>query len=202
MPINNNHLYRILITRSKQTNKRREMRRAVREEVGLMLWWLRADLRSVGPPTSKMYLRVEYRSTCYECFNATVRPFSFFSSCHFILFSSLVVYILTSVEKIFNAARARARESAVEDVKNDRRYDSSEIQRRLRNNSLTHRRAKYPVCEFVHLQPINYEYRPEDCSLSGAYSFVGGRVGKRGKEFAFRGDFHGAILSRDDVHDR
>lgn len=81
MPINNNHLYRILITRSKQTNKRREMRRAVREEVGLMLWWLRADLRSVGPPTSKMYLRAEYRSTCYECFNATVRPSSFFSPC-------------------------------------------------------------------------------------------------------------------------
>jgi len=80
MPINNNHLYRILITRSKQTNKRREMRRAVREEVGLMLWWLRADLRSVGPPTSKMYLRAEYRSTCYECFNATVHPYSFFSS--------------------------------------------------------------------------------------------------------------------------
>lgn len=80
MPINNNHLYRILITRSKQTNKRREMRRAVREEVGLMLWWLRADLRSVGPPTSKMYLRAEYRSTCYECFNATVRPSFVFSS--------------------------------------------------------------------------------------------------------------------------
>lgn len=78
MPINNNHLYRILITRSKQTNKRREMRRAVREEVSLMLWWLRADLRSVGPPTSKMYLRAEYRSTCYECFNATVHPSSFF----------------------------------------------------------------------------------------------------------------------------
>lgn len=54
------------------------MRRAVREKVGLMLWWLRADLRSVGPPTSKMYLRAEYRSTCYECFNATVRPSFFF----------------------------------------------------------------------------------------------------------------------------
>lgn len=35
IPINNNHLYWILITRSKQTNKRQEMRRAVRWRDGL-----------------------------------------------------------------------------------------------------------------------------------------------------------------------
>lgn len=40
-----------------------------------MLWWLQADLRSVGPPTSKMHLQPDHRSTCYECFNATVRSF-------------------------------------------------------------------------------------------------------------------------------
>lgn len=81
-PINNNHLYRILITRSKQTNKRQadEETRSVRG-AGLMLWWLQADLRSVGPPTSKMHLRLGHRSTCYECFNATVRSsFSRFAS--------------------------------------------------------------------------------------------------------------------------
>lgn len=104
MPINNNHLYRILITRSKQTNKRREMRRAVREEVGLMLWWLRADLRSVGPPTSKMYLRAEYRSTCYECFNATVHPFSSFFFFP-VLFHFATVAYPSSVEKNFDTAR-------------------------------------------------------------------------------------------------
>lgn len=43
-----------------------------------MLWWLQADLRSVGPPTSKMHLRgPSTGSTCYECFNATVRSFIF-----------------------------------------------------------------------------------------------------------------------------
>lgn len=107
MPINNNHLYRILITRSKQTNKRWEMRRAVREEVGLMLWWLRADLRSVGPPTSKMYLRAEYRSTCYECFNATVRPSSFFPIPLPFYFASPPTRVPSSIEKNFDTARIR-----------------------------------------------------------------------------------------------
>lgn len=70
------------------------MRRAVREEVGLMLWWLRADLRSVGPPTSKMYLQAEYRSTCYECFNATVRPsFLSFSTFFFLPFFSILLIL-------------------------------------------------------------------------------------------------------------
>lgn len=80
------------------------MRRAVREEVGLMLWWLRADLRSVGPPTSKMYLRAEYRSTCYECFNATVHPSSFFSPVLF-RFAANSLRTLVDVEKNFDIAR-------------------------------------------------------------------------------------------------
>lgn len=80
------------------------MRRAVREEVGLMLWWLRADLRSAGPPTSKMYLRAEYRSTCYECFNATVRPSApFFSSPFY--FASPPTCALSPIEKNFDTAR-------------------------------------------------------------------------------------------------
>ena len=55
--------------------------------------------------------------------------------------------------------------------------------------------------KFFHLRPINYEYRPEDCSLSGAYPFVGA-ARQTWEGIRFQRRLHGAILSRDDGHDR
>jgi len=52
-----------------------------------------------------------------------------------------------------------------------------------------------------HLRPINYEYRPEDCFLSGAYPFVGA-ARQTWEGIRFQRRLHGAILSRDDGHDR
>lgn len=54
----------------------------------------------------------------------------------------------------------------------------------------------------VHLRPINYEYRPEDCSLSSRVSFRRGSVANVGRNSLLEATPREAILSRDDVHDR
>lgn len=118
--------------------------------------WPRADLRSAGPPTSKMYLGAEYRSTCYERFNATVRPSPFF-------FHSVVVVVFfrhcrsLPVGKNFDAARivlVRA------------------TSRMIRREQAGNNNSRVLPSEHFHLRSINYEYRPKDCSLSGAYPSV------------------------------
>lgn len=89
-----------------------------------------------------------------------------------------------------------------EKCRTPRRYDrqrESPDARRLEiiraRRFVTDSRANHPPewKSLLHSRSINYEYRPEDCSLSGVYPFRRegrgeGGTAKRGKEFAFRGD--------------
>lgn len=119
--------------------------------------WPRADLRSAGPPTSKMYLGAEYRSTCYERFQRHRAPFSPFLSpgCRCCFLSPLS--IAADREKF----RCRTNIVLV-------RATSRMIRRERTGNN----NSRVLPSEHFHLRPINYEYRPKDCSLSGAYPSV------------------------------
>lgn len=128
------------------------MRRAVREKVGLMLWWLRADLRSVGPPTSKMYLWPEYRSTCYECFNATVRSSFFPPPSRFCFLFATVVY-----------PHRRVRRSRKISVPHGAVAGATSMRQLGRRPAIIRAYVSSPPSELsraksVHLRPINYEY--------------------------------------------
>jgi len=70
------------------------------------------------------------------------------------------------------------------------------------NNSRTRNYpSEVPARVLPFLRLINYEYRPEDCSLSGVYPFVGA-ARRTWEGIRFQRRLHGAILSRDDGHDR
>lgn len=116
--------------------------------------WPRADLRSAGPPTSKMYLGAEYRSTCYERFQRHRAPFSPFLSPRLSLLFSFATVGREKFRCRTNIVLVRA------------------TSRMIRREPTGNNNSRVLPSEHFHLRPINYEYRPKDCSLSGAYPSV------------------------------
>lgn len=113
-------------------------------------------------PPRRCIFGAEYRSTCYGCFNATVRP----------LGSSLFLFRFVAPSCKFTfGARTRTRKITTPRVAVDetvRRVvlrETSAVSSATtyapgKSNSRVHR-ANYRRRSF-HLRSINYEYRPED----------------------------------------